>query len=86
MARELVNLSNLNEDLQEQVKELPEIKEKHSVSVTSWIGMDPFLQAMIRALIYYSRQVQENLNRDDILVKGWLVVACYQCNNHLFGN
>lgn len=34
MARELVNLSNLNEDLQEQVKELPEIKEKHSVSVT----------------------------------------------------
>lgn len=30
MARELVNLSNLNEDLQEQVKELPEIKEKHS--------------------------------------------------------
>lgn len=35
MARELVNLSNLNEDLQEQVKELPEIKEKHSVSVTS---------------------------------------------------
>lgn len=30
MARELVNLSNLNEDLHDQVKELPEIKEKHS--------------------------------------------------------
>ena len=42
MARELVNLSNLNEDLQEQVKELPEIKEKHSVSTTPFIGIDPF--------------------------------------------
>ncbi|GAB1600672.1 TATA element modulatory factor-like isoform X2 [Argonauta hians] len=30
MARELVNLSNLNDNLQEQVTELPEIKEKHS--------------------------------------------------------
>ena len=31
MAKELVNLSNANEELQDQVKELPELREQYKV-------------------------------------------------------